>query len=256
MRRRGRHQHTRRPLGVVLGVALVTALGSFSAMASSTSPATNLSLPGSVAVGETVIAQRAAITAQRVAEAAAAEQARQALHAAIMSVPEPTFTAGQERLAALDLGWQTHPDAFDMAMRLTAGEFPELPADSGEGKRVVYSNSLQRVWLIAEDGFVLDSYLVSGRKGDPRPGTYQVYSKSKLAYSHHGITMRYMVRFAWGKVLSIGFHEIPKYAGGRPMQTEDQLGTFQSAGCVRQQTEDARRLYHWADIGTTVVVTP
>ncbi len=229
MRRRGRHQHTRRPLGVVLGVALVTALGSFSAMASSSSSATNFSLPGSVAVGETVIAQRAAITAQRVAEAAAAEQARQALHAAIMSVPEPTFTAG---------------------------EFPELPADSGEGKRIVYSNSLQRVWMIAEDGFVLDSYLVSGRKGDPRPGTYQVYSKSKLAYSHHGITMRYMVRFAWGKVLSIGFHEIPKYAGGRPMQTEDQLGTFQSAGCVRQQTEDARRLYHWADIGTTVVVTP
>ena len=213
-------------------------------------------MPNSAAIGESVIANQAATTAARVAAAQAAESAHLELHAAILAVPPLEVTPAQERLASLDTGWNRYSDAFDMGRRLTAGGFPELPEDSGAGRRIVYSNSLQRIWLIADDGFVLDSYLVSGRRGDPRPGTYQVYSKSDLAYSHHGITMRYMVRFAWGKVLSIGFHEIPRYSSGRPMQTEDQLGTYQSAGCVRQQTDDARRLYHWADIGTTVVVTP
>ncbi len=169
-----------------------------------------------------------------------------------MAVPAPLPAVG----TGLETGWRDYPDVVDMAMRLTAGGFPELPADSGTGHRIVYSNSQQRIWLVAADGFVLDSYLVSGRKGQPAAGSYTVYSKSKHTSAHLGITMRYMVRFAWGKVLSIGFHEIPRYANGQRMQTEAQLGTFQSAGCVRQDTVKARQLYYWAEVGTPVVVTP
>jgi hypothetical protein len=132
---------------------------------------------------------------------------------------------------------------------------PPVPAESGEGRRIVYSNSEQRVWLVEADGSIFDSYLVSGKKGVPAPGDYAVYSKSELASAGHGgITMHNMVRFAHGTNLPIGFHSIPNDGNGRPLQTEEQLGEYHSAGCVRQSPGEAAELYEWAQIGTVVVV--
>jgi lipoprotein-anchoring transpeptidase ErfK/SrfK len=68
--------------------------------------------------------------------------------------------------------------------------------------------------------------------------------------------MEYMVRFARGRSLAIGFHSIPVYASGRPMQSEAELGQYRSAGCVRQRHAQARQLYEWAPVGTPVVVLP
>lgn len=137
-----------------------------------------------------------------------------------------------------------------------AEEHP-VPPGSGLGRRIVYSNSGQRVWLIDADGTVVDTYSVSGRKGVPSPGTYEVFSKSETAHAgHDGITMAHMVRFARGRSLAIGFHAIPRDANGRPLQSEDDLGEYRSAGCVRQADHHAAFLYEWADIGTTVVVLP
>lgn len=133
--------------------------------------------------------------------------------------------------------------------------FPALPSGSGAGRRIVYANQAQRVWLVEADGTLRDSYPVSGRRNVPNPGVYHVYSKSERTWAGHGgITMNHMVRFAWGRRLSIGFHSIPRYSNGTPMQTEDQLGTFQSAGCVRQADDKAEALFHWAHVGDTVVV--
>ncbi len=133
--------------------------------------------------------------------------------------------------------------------------FPALPPDSGNGRRIVYDDSAQRVWIVEGSGLIRDSYLVSGRRGVPNPGTYQVYSKSTRAWAgHDGITMNHMVRFAHGRRLSIGFHSIPRYRSGAPMQSEAQLGTYQSAGCVRQADHQAAALFAWARIGDTVVV--
>lgn len=75
-----------------------------------------------------------------------------------------------------------------------------------------------------------------------------------MTAGHDGITMEYMVRFAHGRSLAIGFHSIPVYASGRPLQTEAELGQYRSAGCVRQRLPQAAQLYGWADVGTTVVV--
>jgi hypothetical protein len=132
---------------------------------------------------------------------------------------------------------------------------PALPPNSGSGRRVVYSNPQQRVWLVGTDGVVERTYAVSGRRGVPAGGTYRVFSKSRYTSAgHDGITMGYMVRFAWGQKLAIGFHDIPRDAQGRPLQTEDDLGGYRSAGCVRQATADAIYLWDWAPVGTTVVV--
>ncbi len=136
-------------------------------------------------------------------------------------------------------------------------EIPGLPAQSGVGRRVVYSKSVMRIWKVETDGSVVDTYRVSGREGQPKPGTYSVFSKSlrTCARAHPDICMRFMVRFAHSlSGDNIGFHEIPA-RNGVPLQAEDQLGMALSGGCVRQATIDAIRMFDWADIGTTVVVT-
>jgi len=133
---------------------------------------------------------------------------------------------------------------------------PPFP-DVGEGKRIIYSNSEQRVWLVDEHEQLVDTYLVSGRKGIPSPGRYRIYSKSLEAWAgHDGITMEYMARFARGPRYPYGFHSIPRYADGTPMQTETELGQYRSGGCVRQADAKAKALYAWAPIGTTVIVLP
>ena len=132
-----------------------------------------------------------------------------------------------------------------------------VPADSGHGRRIIYCISCQHVWLVEESGYLARDYAVSGRANTPAAGTYQVFSKSPVAWAGYGgITMEYMVRYTWGRTLALGFHSIPKRPDGSFLQTEDELGQYRSAGCTRQRLEDARFLYHWAPVGTTVVVLP
>ena len=144
--------------------------------------------------------------------------------------------------------------------RVTApDQAPEVPADSGSGRRVVFDMGDQRVWLVdRRDGkeVTLRTYLVSGSVTDNLdPGTYSVYSKSLQAWGvDDSGSMRYMVRFAHGTRAAIGFHDIPKL-DGELVQTRDQLGTPQSHGCIRQWRPDARALWQFAPPGTKVVVT-
>lgn len=132
---------------------------------------------------------------------------------------------------------------------------PAVPEGSGEGRRIVYSNGQQRVWLVEEDGTVARSHLVSGRRNFPRSGTFSVFSKSPQTRSG-AVRMQYMVRWHQTRRLAVGFHSIPVDRRGRMIQGEAQLGTPRSAGCVRQRLDDARFLWDWTPIGTTVVVVP
>ncbi len=131
-----------------------------------------------------------------------------------------------------------------------------LPSDSGSGKRVVFDISDQRVWLVDKGDDVRRTYLVSGSLTDNLdPGTYAVYSRSRHAVGiNDSGVMEYFTRFTRGVNAAIGFHSIPT-KNGRPLQTEKQLGTPQSHGCIRQATADAKRLWAFAPTGTKVVVT-
>jgi hypothetical protein len=130
-----------------------------------------------------------------------------------------------------------------------------LPPASGHGRRVVFSESAQRVWLVGERGRVLRTYPVSGSLHDNLdPGTYEVYSRSEQAWGiDDSGTMRWFVRFTRGERAAIGFHSIPE-VDGRPVQAAAQLGTPLSHGCIRQRLADARALWNFAPLGTTVVV--
>lgn len=132
-----------------------------------------------------------------------------------------------------------------------------LPADSGEGRRIVFSESLQRIWLVDDEEEVVRTYLGSGSVYDNlEPGTYAVYSRSRHAVGiDDSGTMEYFVRFTQGdEGAAIGFHSIP-VADGEPVQTRKELGTPLSHGCIRQAKRDAIALWRFAPIGTTVVVT-
>jgi lipoprotein-anchoring transpeptidase ErfK/SrfK len=133
----------------------------------------------------------------------------------------------------------------------------EPPAASGTGRRIVFDQSDQRVWLIDGDSAVERTYLVSGsRFNNLQPGSYAVQSKSRHAGAFDGSgSMEYFVRFATGFSEPIGFHSVPKDNSGRLEQTKAQLGTELSAGCVRQWLPDAIALWDFAPIGTKVVVT-
>ncbi|MEI8323033.1 MAG: L,D-transpeptidase [Actinomycetes bacterium] len=140
-----------------------------------------------------------------------------------------------------------------------------VPEKSGTGRRIVFANKANWVWIIEEDGTVTLSVPVSGREFVPTPKTYKVFSKSEFSQStvFPEIKMKWSTRFAIspnGKN-TIAFHEIPTCAwtGGHCnkkglMQTEEQLGTFQSGGCIRMASRDAEFLYNWVEMGTKVVV--
>jgi lipoprotein-anchoring transpeptidase ErfK/SrfK len=135
------------------------------------------------------------------------------------------------------------------------GDVTALPADSGSGRRIVFSESAQRVWLVDSDDTVRRTYLVSGSLTDNlAPGDYEVYSKSRWAVGvdDSGV-MQYYVRFAHGPTSTIGFHTIPTHFG-KPLQSVKDLGTPQSHGCIRQRTADAIALWTFAPVGTHVVV--
>lgn len=132
-----------------------------------------------------------------------------------------------------------------------------LPADSGTGKRVVFSQSRQRVWLVSDDTTIVRTYPVSGSVYDNlQPGVFNVYSRSESAWGvDDSGTMKYFVRFTQGDTgAAIGFHDIP-VKDGELVQTEAQLGTPLSHGCIRQRRFDAIALWEFAPLGTTVVVT-
>ena len=132
-------------------------------------------------------------------------------------------------------------------------------AGSSMGDRIVFDLSLQRVWLVNESAGWVKTYLVSGSRFDyhHKPGNYKVFSKSRTTTSYLGnATMNYMVRFDRGKNSNIGFHDIPRYADGTFAQTDRQLGTPLSDGCVRQRVSNAKSLYKFAKVGTPVVVIP
>jgi lipoprotein-anchoring transpeptidase ErfK/SrfK len=132
-----------------------------------------------------------------------------------------------------------------------------LPEGSGTGKRVVFSESRQRVWLVDRDEKVVRTYLVSGSVYDNLdPGAFNVYSRSEDAWGvDDSGSMKYFVRFTQGDTgAAIGFHDIP-VKDGQLAQTEAELGTPTSHGCIRQRRADALALWEFAPLGTPVIVT-
>lgn len=172
------------------------------------------------------------------------------------SLPTSTGTpAGPAAGSATTTTATTSQESSGSAVSATIGE-TAIPARSGSGRRIVFSQSLQRVWLVDGHDAAKRTYPVSGSVTDNlQPGTYAVYSRSRWAVgvADSGV-MQYFVRFTQGPTgAAIGFHTIPT-KDGDPLQSKGQLGTPQSHGCIRQATPDAIALWDFAPVDTKVVV--
>jgi hypothetical protein len=134
----------------------------------------------------------------------------------------------------------------------------EPPISSGAGRRVVFDQSDQRVWLLTSDGSVDRTYLVSGsNRGNVQPGSYIVASRSRHARSYNGNgTFEYFVRFTEGRNAPIGFHSVTVNQQGRYVHAREDLGIPRTPGCVEQWHDDAAALWAFAPVGTPVNVVP
>ncbi len=166
------------------------------------------------------------------------------------SAPERSVAADAELVAATPSTAST----TTLPPTTTVPPPPPLPADSGEGRRVVFSVGGQRMWWVDESGTAIRTSLVSGREATPQLGTFQVYSRTEKATGLDGSKMDHFVRFTKGpNGWAIGFHGIPTM-NGVPVQTEEQLGQPLSHGCIRQSAEDAAFTWEFLPVGATVVV--
>ena len=202
-------------------------------------------------VGVTAIAVLGGVGALPSAADGSAGSGRAAISAVAETIPEEE-AAPTGRTVATGI-----PSTADSQEKRTSPALRNgLPEESGSGRRVVYSEGQQRVWLVEKDGTVARTYLVSGSVYDNLdPGTYAVYSRSEQAWGiDDSGTMKYFVRFTQGDNAAIGFHDIPVDDGAK-VQTVAQLGTPLSHGCIRQKRSDAKALWAFAPLGTTVVVT-
>ncbi len=122
------------------------------------------------------------------------------------------------------------------------------PPRSGTGKRVVYSLSKQRVWLVDQRNRVVRYYAVSGPRRSLPVGAYKVYERaSTLADDPDGPQAQYVVRFAYGRDgKPLAFETVP---GVDPLATGGQPSRD-----VRQRAADAHALWAFAPVGTRIIV--
>lgn len=136
-----------------------------------------------------------------------------------------------------------------------ATEVPPLPADSGEGRRVVYALEQRRVWLVelSEDGTgetVLATHEVFPSALDPEPGSYAVSSRSERGTGSDGVAMEHAVVFHVADDGTVfGFSAALDGSTPNPEAT-------QGTGGIRQTREDGAAMWDFARDGVPVVVVP
>ncbi|WP_181008860.1 MULTISPECIES: L,D-transpeptidase [unclassified Streptomyces] len=135
----------------------------------------------------------------------------------------------------------------------TDGE-PPLPAESGDGLRVVYALADQRVWLVepSDDGLgdtVLATYPVYPSSVSPDPGSYLVSSRSEQITGSDGVPIENVVVFDAPSDVVFGFSTATDGSTPDP-------GSEQRTGGIRQFATDGEDMWEFAPVGTPVIVVP
>lgn len=163
------------------------------------------------------------------------------------SAYQKIYSSGFETLPDRPAAWEK-----DFALRLEQAE-KYTRAKINEGKYIDINLDSQ-VMTIFEQGRLLDVYLVSsGKRGMDTPrGTFTIQNKTPRAWSKtYGLFMpSWMAITPGGKY---GIHELPEWPGGYK-EGASHLGTPVSHGCVRLGVGAAKRVFDWAEVGTTVVI--
>jgi len=113
-------------------------------------------------------------------------------------------------------------------------------------KEVYIDLSLQRLYALEDGQTVFEGRISSGKVGHETPtGRFSVLQKERMHRSNlypepnGGAKMPYMMRLTWD---GVAMHQ--GYVPNRPA----------SHGCIRLTKRTARKLYHWVERGTPVVI--
>jgi len=134
---------------------------------------------------------------------------------------------------------------------------PSASTGPSGGKRIVIDLSEQRMVTYQGDAQAHAFVVSTGMPGaNTVPGTYQVLDKYPNAYaSTWNLQMPYWLGIYWAGSLENGIHALPILPNGQRLW-EGYLGTPVSYGCVILSTGNARTLFHWAEVGTPVIIRP
>ena len=184
------------------------------------------------------------------------EQGVRALVALITLLAAVSLSAVMVQAEMTRAATPTQSQPLPKPPRYERPKLPDPPSHSGYGRRIVFDQSEQRVWLVRGDGSVARSYLVTGsRRDNVRPGSYVVQSRIRHARTYKGNgTFEYFVRFTEGRTAPIGFHSVTVNRQGRTVYARADLGTANTPGCVEQWLGDAKALWAFAPTGTLVEV--
>ncbi|MFF2024858.1 hypothetical protein ACFVW2_24010 [Streptomyces sp. NPDC058171] len=122
-----------------------------------------------------------------------------------------------------------------------------VPEESGQGRRVVYSLELRRVWLVNGQDKALRTFEVWPGSVHPAEGPYKVFSRLATGTGTDGVKVANVVYFARSSQVTIAFSNAVD--GARP---KVDLGV--QTGAVRQGVADGAALWKFAPEGTPVHV--
>jgi len=155
------------------------------------------------------------------------------------------------------------PNGLANPSTITVGQVLRLPrtaqvsasAPSGGGQRILIDLSEQHLYAYQGDRLVHSVVISSGAAPSrTRTGEFRVQSKIPKAYgAAWGIWMPYWLGIYWAGSTENGIHALPVTSGGQTLWASS-LGRPVSYGCIVMGTQDAKRLYDWADIGTLVSI--
>jgi tetratricopeptide (TPR) repeat protein len=165
---------------------------------------------------------------------------------------KPALRAAQD---ALELS----PDDRDVIQLLNTIELKlkppptPTPKPSPSGKRIEINISKQRMYVWQGDKLLYNWVCSTGKSGSgTAAGRFRVQSKIPEAWGGQwSLRMPYWLGIYWAGPMENGIHALPIMANGATLWA-GYLGTPVSFGCIILSTDNARTLYHWAEIGTPV----
>ena len=129
---------------------------------------------------------------------------------------------------------------------------PQVPA-SGK-KLIVVSISQQHVYAYQGGALVYSFVASTGSGNSTRTGTFSILDKIPKAYgSTWDFWMPDWMGIYYAGDLEDGFHSLPLLRNGQRLWG-DSIGTPVTYGCIVLGIQDSRKLYNWAEIGTTVQI--
>ncbi|GGV52202.1 hypothetical protein [Streptomyces griseoflavus] len=123
-----------------------------------------------------------------------------------------------------------------------------VPADSGTGRRIVYSLEQKRVWLVDASDAARRSFTVWPGTVSPDPGSYAIGTRTEATTGSDGVQVEHIIYFAAKSGISVAFSNAVDGSSPPPAAPDAKTGG------IRVTKADGQALWTFGTAGTTVRV--